>query len=77
MVDKLKSFLARWSDLWCEFMHQGAMWPSHGQYQCRECFRVRVVPWTEERSTVASGGSRQPVSIETKRFVRDRHLSAA
>jgi hypothetical protein len=77
MVDRLKSILARWSDLWCQFMHEGALWLIHGSYQCRQCFRVRVVPWADGRTTVASVAAKQPVSIETKRFVIDTHRTAA
>ncbi len=76
-MSKFKMMWARLSDLWCEYMHDGALWPIHGAYQCRECFRVRVVPWNDDRTTVPSGILKQPVSIKTKRFVRDRHLSAA
>ena len=37
----------RISELWCDFMHDSAMWPIHGRYQCRSCGRVYRVPWTE------------------------------
>jgi hypothetical protein len=28
-------------------MHDAAMWPIHGQYQCRTCGRRYAVPWAE------------------------------
>ena len=63
MVDRVKSFLARCSDLWCQYMHEGALWPMHGSYQCRECFRVRVVPWADDRAPVASVAAKQLVYL--------------
>ena len=76
-MERLKSFLELCSDLWCRYMHAGALWPMHGSYQCRECFRMRVVPWTDERPTAASVAAKQLVLIKSKRFVEDSHLSAA
>lgn len=40
-------------DLWCAFSHDSAMWPIHGEYQCRTCGRRYRVPWTEDRSLPA------------------------
>lgn len=28
---------------WCLRMHDSVMWPSHGQYRCRTCFREYAV----------------------------------
>ena len=58
-MERLKSFLELCSDLWCRYMHNGALWPMHGSYQCRECFRMRVVPWTDERTTATSVAAKQ------------------
>jgi hypothetical protein len=44
----MKNYWERYHDLWCEFMHDGAMWPIHGEYRCRECLRVHDVPWAEK-----------------------------
>lgn len=39
--------MRRFGDLWCIQVHDAPMWPIHGQYQCRTCFRRRPVPWTQ------------------------------
>jgi hypothetical protein len=31
--------------LWCKWMHDTAMWPIHGWYRCRTCYRRHPVPW--------------------------------
>ena len=31
--------------LWCGVMHDGMMWPVHGRYRCRTCWREYVVAW--------------------------------
>src|SRR5579872_7390548 len=38
-------------ELWCSLMHESAMWPTHGFYQCRACGRKYPVPWSELRHT--------------------------
>ena len=35
----MKQIVDRIGEAWCKNMHQGVMWPIHGQYQCRKCFR--------------------------------------
>jgi len=45
----MKSLWSRCGDLWCEFMHNGAMWPIHGAYRCRQCLRSRAVPWEQAK----------------------------
>ena len=44
----MKNFWMQYNDLWCEFMHMGAMWPIHGSYSCRKSLRVRTVPWAKQ-----------------------------
>ena len=44
----MKNFWTRRNDLWCEFMHKGVMWPVRGAYRCRECLRIREVPWANQ-----------------------------
>jgi hypothetical protein len=43
----MKPAQARIADFWCKLMHTEPMWPSHGQYQCRECGRRHRVGWDE------------------------------
>lgn len=31
--------------LWCGLMHDSAMWPMHGHYECRTCGRIYPVAW--------------------------------
>jgi hypothetical protein len=33
---------------WCRKMHDGAMWPIHGRYICRQCLREHPVEWEAE-----------------------------
>jgi hypothetical protein len=33
---------------WCRMMHDSAMWPMRGRYQCRACGRSYLVPWDGE-----------------------------
>jgi hypothetical protein len=37
--------LDRISEAWCKTMHPEPMWPAHGFYQCRVCFRKFPVAW--------------------------------
>ena len=41
------STIERLAGAWCRLMHDAAMWPAHGQYQCRSCGRHYAVPWME------------------------------
>lgn len=41
------STIERLAEAWCRLMHDSAMWPAHGQYQCRSCGRHYAVPWME------------------------------
>ena len=44
---------------WCLAMHDAAMWPIHGEYECRTCGRHFPVPWAWENfaPAAASRGS--------------------
>jgi hypothetical protein len=42
--------LERLAVAWCRVMHDSAMWPVHGQYECRSCGRHYPVPWVERRA---------------------------
>ena len=35
----------RIGDWWCRKTHTEAMWPIHGRYVCRRCFREYPVEW--------------------------------
>jgi hypothetical protein len=35
----LESTMERIGTFWCEMAHDDAMWPIHGQYECRKCGR--------------------------------------
>ncbi len=37
-------------DLWCRMMHNAAMWPIHGFYECRSCGRRHPITWAGEQS---------------------------
>jgi len=39
--------IERLGTAWCRVMHDSAMWPVHGQYECRSCGRHYAVPWAE------------------------------
>jgi hypothetical protein len=44
----MRTMKALWSQLgsvWCSMSHPAPMWPIHGRYQCRTCFRVYPVQW--------------------------------
>ena len=30
---------------WCQWAHEGSMWPIHGQYRCAQCYRIYGVDW--------------------------------
>jgi hypothetical protein len=38
--------------LWCNVMHDSAMWPIHEQYECRTCGRHYPVPWNGREQSV-------------------------
>jgi hypothetical protein len=39
------SIAARLGFLWCGLIHNAPMWPIHGSYLCRVCFRSYHIPW--------------------------------
>jgi len=41
----MKLLLEPLGELWCRMMHREVMWPIHGRYQCRVCFREFLVPY--------------------------------
>lgn len=41
----MNNLLDRISEAWCKTMHPEPMWPAHGSYQCRVCFRKFPVMW--------------------------------
>lgn len=42
------SWLERIGRLWCRFLHDAAMWPIHGTYECRVCHRRYGVEWASQ-----------------------------
>lgn len=44
----MKSLWTRYNNLWCELMHMDTMWPIRGAYRCRQCLRIRTVPWANQ-----------------------------
>ena len=50
----MEKIWTRYENLWCNWMHMGAMWPIHGSYRCRECLRVREVPWANDHKELSS-----------------------
>jgi len=52
-------FGGRLGGFWCRMMHQAAMWPIHGRYQCRVCGRGYRVPWAAEHAV-----QRAPIGIQ-------------
>ena len=58
MLQNIWNRLGYW---WCDFAHDGALWPSHGEYRCRQCLRSYSVPW-EKEELVASARVR-PVAL--------------
>jgi hypothetical protein len=49
-----------WADLlgifWCKHFHASVMWPIHGRYKCRVCFRLYSVPWHQGNQIDARSG---------------------
>jgi hypothetical protein len=41
--------LEKLGEAWCGLMHDAAMWPIHGEYECRTCGRHYPVPWSSAR----------------------------
>lgn len=39
----MKQWMNRIGEWWCVRMHDAVMWPAHGKYRCRTCFREYAV----------------------------------
>lgn len=59
-VEDLRGFLSCVGELWCRLMHDDITWPSHGQYRCRRCNLVHLVPW--EASVATSPTQSRPAA---------------
>jgi hypothetical protein len=46
-TERPSGILRRLADLWCTLLHDSAMWPIHGEYECRRCGLRRPVPWAQ------------------------------
>ena len=44
--------------VWCNFMHESVMWPTHGHYECRTCGR-RFAAFAEAETTPQTAESRR------------------
>lgn len=44
----MREFIDRIQGLWCEAMHERAMWPIHGKYRCATCLREYAVGFEGE-----------------------------
>src|SRR5579871_5511455 len=62
-MKSMRPFFGRIADLWCQMMHIGIMWPSHGHYECSTCGRRYRVCW-EEASPVTAGGQLLPWPLD-------------
>ncbi len=51
LQDTRQKFGDRVGAMWCGLMHNGVMWPIHGQYQCAECGRHYPVEWTGDQTS--------------------------
>lgn len=60
--------LDRIADLWCQFMHEEIMWPSHGRYKCLTCGRQYRACW-EEASPAAPRALVSPRGIGVPRVL--------
>ncbi len=50
--------------IWCGLMHNTAMWPIHGEYQCRTCGRHCPVPWAGARLLPVHGELIYPETLQ-------------
>jgi hypothetical protein len=44
----MRELWSRFGGYWCKTIHSSPMWPAHGRYQCRQCFRSHPVPWEQQ-----------------------------
>jgi hypothetical protein len=58
-----QNWLTRMGDVWCRMMHRDVMWPIHGKFQCRKCFRLHPITWggrVEDHSSSMSHPANHP-----------------
>src|SRR3954468_1035613 len=46
----MRSLVRHIGSTWCKLMHSNPMWPINGKYQCRKCYRYRVITWEAQGS---------------------------
>jgi hypothetical protein len=64
----LNTFWSSVAELWCRLMHAEPMWPVHGHYRCRLCWREYPARWEASLFvTAANPGDRleQPAAGRT------------
>ena len=65
----------RIADIWCNKMHNDAMWPIHGKYICSRCLREHVVEWEKPVTAAEYGQFVQrpvPAAIESHVWAEQR-----
>jgi len=53
--NRLRKWMNRIKDLWCNVFHNDPMWPLNGTYRCRRCLRQHVVTWEAQQSRSVNG----------------------
>jgi hypothetical protein len=48
---------------WCLAIHDSAMWPIHGEYECRTCGRHFPVPWAGQNCAPATAARRSMTTL--------------
>jgi hypothetical protein len=59
----MREWIDRMQRLWCETVHERAMWPIHGTYRCATCRREYAVGF-EQKVRIPSPGRPSPIGIE-------------
>lgn len=68
----LKTFWSFVVEFWCKLMHPTPMWPVHGHYRCRACFREYPVRWEASLFAAAAGPDGPLAPPEDSRNGRNR-----
>jgi hypothetical protein len=50
LIAKTQEWMNTAKDVWCQVVHDQAMWPINGRYQCRTCLRYHPVAWEQPES---------------------------
>jgi hypothetical protein len=66
MIDAFRHHVA---NSWCRMMHPAPMWPSHGSYRCRTCWREYPVPWEFDSRKTPPGHTRERLPGASTRLI--------